>query len=163
MPETVLGTDLFVNGHLRARTATLPDNSVTNASVPSGAAIDAAKLQHQHRPGFGQPNTTATTETRAVHAAHGAGTIVAFYAGSVVANVGAATVTANLLKNGVTVLTGVVTLDSGNAAFVPEAGTLSVTSYVAGDVFTIALIATAGGGTLATGAYAFAVLNENPS
>lgn len=163
MAEMVIPSDLFVNGHLRALTVTLPNSSVSNASVASGANVDAAKLQHQHRAGHSQPNTTATTETRAVHYAYGAGTIVAFHAGSIAANIGAATVTVDLRKNGTTVLSSVVTLDSGNTARVSEAGTVSVTSYAAGDLLEVVITATAGGGTLATGVYCYATLNENPS
>jgi hypothetical protein len=47
-----------------------------------------------------------------VHRARNVGTVVAFVAGAVVPNVGAATVTVNLLKNGTTVLSAVVTLNN---------------------------------------------------
>lgn len=163
MPETVFQGDLFVNGNLRAISAQLPTSAVTNASVVAGAGIDATKLQHQHNKTFSQPNTAATTETKVIHVAYGAGTVIAFRAGSIAIAVGGATVTLDLKKNGTTVLSAVITLDTGNVARVAEAGTVSVTAYAAGDVFEVVATATAGGGTLPTGLFAHAVFNENPS
>ncbi len=71
---------------------------VSNTNIAAGAAIATAKQVHKHRKGYGQPNTTATTETRGIHVCFGAtGTVVAFKAGSIVANIGAATVTKNCI------------------------------------------------------------------
>lgn len=164
MPETVIPTDLFVNGRIRATSMTVPTSTITDASVQSGAAIDAAKLQHQHRAPYNQPNTTATAETRVIYRCYGTtATLLAFHAGSIVANAGAATITVDLRKNGTTVLSGVITLDNTNTARVAEAGSVSVTALVAGDVLEVVTTATAGGGTIGTGLFAFATINEMPS
>jgi hypothetical protein len=82
------------------------------------------------------------------------GTLLSFKAGSIVANIGAATVTLDLKKNGVTALSAVITLNNANTARVAVSGTLSVTTLAAGDVLEVVATATAGGGTLATGVFA---------
>lgn len=155
--------DLVVTGNLSAGGLYLSSSVVSNAQVAAGANVDANKLQHQHRALFEQPNTAATSETKAVHVAKASGTVEAFVAGSIVAPIGGATVTVDLKKNGTTVLTAVITLDNGNTAYVVEAGTVSVSAYVAGDVFTVVTVATTGGGTLPTGVFAAATFNENPA
>lgn len=155
-----INDDLHVGGHLGANSMTLAANSVNNATVQASAGISASKLEHQHRQIFEQPNTAATSETRVIHVARGAGTIIKFSAGSIAIAAGAATVTVNLLKNGVSILSGAITLDTGNVAYTPENGTVSNTAVAAGDVFTVTTVATAGGGTLPTGVFASLDLSE---
>lgn len=157
--NTIAG-DLRVQGTLQVTTFIPPNASIGDGAVTSADPIMAEKVQHQYCPTFAQPNTTATSETRVIHVARGAGTIEAFDAGSIAACVGAATVTVNLKKNGTTVLSAVITLDSGNTTRVIEAGTVSVMSIAAGDVLEVVTVATAGGGTLATGVFARAVIRE---
>lgn len=137
--------------------------SLTDQHIAATAAIQATKMVHQHSFKYSQPNTTATAETRTLHVAHASGTLVAFRAGSIAIAAGAATVTVDLKKNGTTVLSAVITLDSGNTARVSEDATLSVTSYAAGDWFEIVTTATAGGGTIPTGFFCEMVCRENPA
>jgi hypothetical protein len=156
--------DLYVAGSIGARSMTAPAGSVNNAAVAANAAIDPSKLGHQRRIGYGQPNTAATTETRPIFVCRGAtGAILAIHAGSIVAAIGAATVTIDLKKNGATVLTGVVTLNNANTARVAVAGTLATTTLVAGDWLELVITATAGGGTLPTGLFVMVTLNEDAS
>ena len=154
-------SDLHVAGSITCEELDIPAGSLVDADVAAGAAISATKLMHQHSPNYSQPNTTATSETRILHTVYGAtGTITAFKAGSIVLNIGAATVTVDLRKNGTTVLTGVITLDTANTAYTPEAATILSASVVAGDVLSVVITATAGGGTLATGFYCYAIITE---
>jgi hypothetical protein len=154
--------DLYVRGNLAAQSFSPPAGSITDAAIVALAGISASKLRHQHRKLFSQPNTTATTETRVLHIVVGAtGTVTSFSAGSIVANIGAATVTANLMKNGVSILTGAITLNNANTAYVPSAGVIASAGVVAGDVLSVVLTATAGGGTLATGVFAQVSLDED--
>jgi hypothetical protein len=156
--------DIYVAGNISSKTLSVPAGAVTDAAIQAGAGIAATKLQQQHRLDYSQPNTTATSETRIIYACRGAsGTIIDFRAGSIGVAVGAATVTVDLRKNGTTVLTGVITLDTGNVARVAEVGTLSVTTLVAGDVLEVVLTATAGGGTLPTGVFVSATVHEDPA
>jgi len=159
---TRLEGDLYVNGNLSSKTATPAASSITNASIIAAAGIDATKVDHQHRLVFHQPNTTATAETRVIYHCYGAtGSVIAIYAGSIAIAVGAATVTVDLKKNGSSILTGVITLNSSNTARVAVAGTLTgSTSLVAGDVLEVVTTATAGGGTIPTGLFVAITVNE---
>lgn len=150
-----------VAGRLSCSEFSPPAASINAASIDG--PLDADDLQHQHRQVHSQANTTATTETKIVHIAYGGGTVADFRAAMIGANVGAATVTFDLKKNGSSVLSSVVTLSSSHAAYEDVVGTLSGTpTYVAGDVFTVVITATAGGGTLGTGAGCAATFNEDP-
>jgi hypothetical protein len=141
----------------------LTAGSVMDADISPGASLDPTKMRHQYAPTYSQPLSTATTETRIIHVVKGAtGSIVAFRAGSVTVAVGAATVTIDLKKNGTTCLSAVITLDTGNTVYVVEEAALSVTALAAGDVLSIVITATAGGGTLPTGVFAQVVTREDP-
>jgi hypothetical protein len=73
-------------------------------------------------------------------------------------------VTVDLKKNGVSILTSVITLDSGNTNRVVEAGTISGDgTLAAGDWLEVTIAISAGTGTLATGVYAELILNEDAS
>ena len=97
----------------------------------------------------------AVTERRVIKVVKGAtGTIVNFRAGVVVANVGAATISIRLKKNGTNIDTAALVLDSGNAAFALEAAAgFTSTSLVANDVLEVDITAAAGGGTLGQGLF----------
>ena len=154
--------DVYVAGNLASKTLGVPAGSVRDASVAALAGIDATKLQHRHQVTVAQPNTAAADETRAVHRVYGAaGSVVAFHAGSIAKCAGDATVTVDLRKNGVSILSSVITLDSGNTNRVAEAGTISTASLVAGDLLEVVIDATIGTGTLATGVFATVVVTED--
>lgn len=162
MAATRIEGDVLINGTLTVVTdLNAPASSITNAAIDSAAGIEATKLEHQYQPVYAQGSgTTAAAATETLYVAYGAGTLIAFRAGSVVANVGAATCTVDLKKNGTTMLSAVITLDSANTARVVEAATLSVTSIAAGDVLEVVVTASAGGGTLATGLFCQAIIRE---
>lgn len=144
-------------------TLAVPANSVGDNAIPAGAGISATKLEHRHQITYAQPNTAATSETRAIHVVYGAtGTTLAVKAGSIAKAVGDATVTVDVKKNGTTILSGVITLDSGNTNRVAESGTVSVPGLVAGDLLEIVTVATIGTGTLPTGVFVNVVIDEDP-
>lgn len=164
MAISTIEGDLRVRGTFVADTMTLPNNSVGSDQVTSSSPINADKVIHQYAPCWSQPNTTATAETRVIHVARGPGTIEAFRAGSIAKCVGDSTVTVDLKKNGTTVLSAVITLDSGNTNRVVEAGTLSGSpTVVAGDVLEVVIAISAGTGTLATGVFCQAIVREQGS
>lgn len=155
--------DLYVNGNLQSLTQTYPPGSIDDSDVQAGAGIQVTKLEHIHLGKFAQPNTTATTETRTLHVVRGAtGTILAFRAGSIGPCAGAATITVDLKKNGSSVLTAVITLNSANTARVAVAGTIASAALVAGDWLEAVITATAGGGTLGTGFFCQVDVQEDP-
>lgn len=152
-----MATDRF------ASDAVFEGNVVFGAGVniPVGAGVAAGAMDHQHRIHYGATGTAATATVPIFECRGATGTIRQIRAGSIVANIGAATVTIDLKKNGTTVLSGVITLDSGNTARISEGGTLSVTSLVVGDLLEIVVTATAGGGTLATGLWVDVTVDED--
>jgi hypothetical protein len=163
MPGTIRDSDV-IGGTMRPDVFVPPSGSIADDAVIAAANVAYTKLQQQKTICGNQPNTTATTETRAIYVAYGTiGTLLAFKAGSIAIAVGAATVTLDLKKNGTTVLSAPITLDSSNVARVVEAATISVPSFVAGDFFEVVITATAGGGTIPTGLFYELVLYEKPA
>lgn len=162
MASQIEGAQNF-KGAVTLASVNLPSECVEDRHVEAGAGIDSDKLEHQHRVTYGQANTAAVDETRIIHVVHGTtGEVIAFVAGSIAKAVGDATCTVDLKKNGTTVLTGVITLDSGNTNRVAEAGTLSGTVTLAvGDVLEVVIDGTIGTGTLPTGVFCSATIKED--
>jgi hypothetical protein len=131
--------------------------------IKSAAGVEATKLEHQHRIPYAQPNTTATTETRVLYVCYGlTARVIDFRAGSIVACIGAATITLDVKKNGTTILSSVLTLNNANTARVAVAAALSGSpTLVAGDVLEVVVTATAGGGTIGTGLFANLTVEED--
>ncbi len=148
----IIPGNLIVQGTLTCNGANLPASCVSDKQVVGG--ISASKIQHQHQRIYSQVNgSAATNERRAIHAAYGAtGTAIQARAKLLVAHSGGGTptVTVDILKNGTTILSApisIVTADGTNW----KTGAITVSSYVAGDVFEVNVVATAGGGTLGQG------------
>lgn len=156
--------DVFVQGTLRATTMVVPAASVSDASVIALAKIQASKLQHQYEQVFRQSSTTvATNDQQCVHVVFGAtATLLDVSVGNVTAATGTGAVTVDLLKNGVSVLTGAITLNSATAAYALLAGSLASTALVVGDVLEVKLSgSTAGSGSKPTGVYVRVTLVED--
>lgn len=163
MPQSRIEGDLHVNGTATFKTLDIPASSVVDADVSGSADIAYSKVESLQS--FTHSTTgTAASATQNIGFVRGAsGTLLSITAGSVVAAIGAATVTVDLKKNGTTMLSSVITLDNANTAYIGEAGTLSVTSLAAGDCLTLVIVATAGGGTLPTGLAVTVYWKEKPS
>lgn len=161
MATTVIESDVLIRGALVAESFTNPAQSVNSDAIKTGANLDADKLESRVYSSHAQPNSAATSETRPLFVARKAGTIKEVAAGSIAKAVGAATVTVDVKKNGTTILSSVITLDSANTDRVVEVGTLSVTTFAAGDWFEVVIVATAGGGTLPTGVFLQCEMDQN--
>jgi hypothetical protein len=147
--------DHYYLGSVTFRDVTLPASSVEATHIEASAGVEQTKLEHQHRAQFNQPNTAATSETRAVAVIYGAeGTLLTFEAGSIAKAVGDSTVTVDLKKNGASVLSAVITLDNANTNRVAEAVVPTTTALADGDLLEIVTVATIGTGTLPTGVFA---------
>lgn len=156
--------DVYFDGSLSARAMNIPANTVDNTDVQTNAGIAATKLQQQRTKTYAQESaTTSVSESRVIHTIYGANaTMVSFRAGSVVANIGAATITVDLKKNGVSVLSAPISLNSGHTARQMVAGTISTPAGVASDVYEVTIVATAGGGTIGKGVFAELITREDP-
>lgn len=141
----------------------LPTGCVADKHVAADAAVQVTKLQHQHRAVYAQESaTTAAAETRTVHVVHGTGGLVkTIKFGSVVACLLGATITIDLLKNGVSILDAAIVLDSGDSAYDLVAGVIDTEAVVAGDVLEIDITVAAGGGTIGVGVFGYVDIYED--
>ena len=141
----------------------LNNGAVENDHVAAGAGIAASKQEHGHRIVHAQESASpAADETIPVHVVHGTtGTLKAIKAGAVVAATGDATCTIDLLKNGVSILTGKISIDSGDAAYALVAGVIDTAALAVGDVLEIEVDGTIGTGALAKGVFAYVDLEED--
>ena len=165
MAQSNVQGDFLFAGVVVHQQGTIPNNSVNDAKVASLAGIQASKLQQQRNVVYGQPGGAISfTDRQVIAVVNGAtGLLAGFKAGSKTACVGAATITLDLQKNGVTMLSAVITLNNANTAYVSVAAALAVTAMVAGDVLEVVVTATAGGGTIGSGVFCEAVFNEDPA
>ena len=129
-------------------------------TVGAGANVAASKVQHKHRKTFSQSGTvvaamspihvvTATTLMVAGQAA--TANAIAFRAGVIAPCTGNATITVDLQKNGVSLLTAPITLNSASVARTSYAGTITAGSLVAGDWLDVVATVSAGTGALGSG------------
>jgi hypothetical protein len=156
--------DLYVNGALASKSFTPPASCIGDAAVVASAGIQSTKLQQQPVAKYAQPGgSTAVTERKETHTVYGAtAKIASIKAGLIVANIGAATITVDLLKNGSSILTSVITLDNTVAAYGKVNGVVASPNLVQNDVLEVNVVATAGGGTIGKGVFAHIVIQEDP-
>lgn len=167
MTSALFNGDVHIAGTLTFGSGggvTLPAGVVQNLQVEEGAKLDASKSESRLRKEYAQVSTAvAAAEIKVIHVAKAAGTVLGFVAGLVAKSLSGATVSFDLKKNGATILTGLVVINDTHANYEVVSGTINTTSYVAEDVFEVAVTVDAGGGTLGDGAFAQAVFDENPS
>jgi len=136
MSTNTIQGNLYVNGNMACKTFTPPAGSVGDSAIPSGANLDADKLQHRWRPELTQLHgTAATAERRIVHTVKGAtATIKSMLTTLSVIASGDRTVTIDLYKNGSSILTAPYVINSSNAAYSEESPLgFTSTSLVQGD------------------------------
>lgn len=148
----------------------LPNGSITNASVASGADIDADKIVHRQALSYYQADGSSVTAAEVpIHVARGTtGTIVAIDVAIMTAASGDAEVDVDLKKGSSgssfsSVLTGVITVDSGTSVRDPEAGTLDTTSFTEGDILMLDINVDAGSGSLPQGMVVTVTIDETPN
>jgi hypothetical protein len=164
MPQSLdYDTVRHVNQH-RFDSVVLPAECVGDTQVDPDDPIAVGNQRHRISKVFQQVMGIAAVDDagRVIHIARAAGTIIGAKAGSVAAAVGAATVAVEVKKNGTTILTSPMSIDSGTGAYGHEDGAISVTSYVTNDVFTVHLDETTGGGTQAQGVFVQVDFDEEP-
>lgn len=161
MTESVISGDLVVRGRVVPQQISLPADCVQTGQVPTGANLSQSKLQHRHTVSRSQ-NGTAAAETRSLYRAVLPGTVLNVIVGSIAAAIGDSTVTVDIKKNGTTILSSPVTLNSSNTARVGVAATLSGTpALVAGDWLETVVTVSAGTGTLPTGLFIQVQVSED--
>lgn len=154
-PVTFNGAAKFTGG------VVLPANCIGDNQFAAASPLSVDKQSHQYLERLTQAHgSAAVAERRVIHVAKSGGVVEDFSAGVATACVGDSTIDVDLKKNGTTILTGTIEIDSGDAAFDLVEGDLSSTSYSAGDVFEVVVAVTAGTGTLGQGLFAQAVFRE---
>jgi hypothetical protein len=140
----------------------LPGACVGDTNADPVHPLDDDKVKHRHIAFYGQSGS-ATTVTLPLHCAFLAGEVLDVAAGSIAACVGDSTVTIDVLKNGTTILDEVIELDSTSTAYTSVFGVIADDQEVlaADDILTLAVTATIGTGTLATGLYVSVAVKEN--
>lgn len=159
MPNTI---DRLHVQSLSASTVVLPSSVVSNAQVAAGAEIAADKMQHRFKGMYSQVGTaTAAADRKCVHVVAGAtAEVQSFRAGLRTACTGDSTVTVDLKKNGSSILSSALVIDSGDAAYALLSATFSSDDLVADDVLEVTVAVSAGSGTLGTGVFAECVVDE---
>lgn len=158
-----LDGDLRVRGRVIPDALTLPTSSIGNTQFNPADPLGVANQQHQYVKQLAQAfGAAAASERRVLHRVYGAtATLLDVKAGVVQVAGGAATVTVDLYKNGVSVLSATITLDNTVTAFGTKTGAFASTALVAGDVLEVVLTAAAGGGTLPQGVFVEVTLKED--
>lgn len=159
---SVINDNLTVTGLLQPYQLAAPSGCITDNNMNASSPISANKYQPQFKRMYAQAyGAVAVPERKVIHIAKAGGNLYTIKAGLVLPNVGASTVTVDLKKNGVSVLTTPITLAVG-LAYVPVNGAISTLPYNSLDVFELVITATAGGGTLGQGLFVDVIFNEQP-
>lgn len=153
MAQSQINQDLFVNGTLSCTTLRVPDSTIDDDAIVANAAIAATKLEHQYQVTQAYESATASADgAYTVAIVKGTtGALVQFEAGCVVPATGSDTCTVDLKKNGTTVLSAPITIDSSTVARTPSQGTFASTTLADGDWLEVAFDYTSTGGTAPKG------------
>lgn len=173
MPQTIfpIGLDFLFQGNVGlgpAGSLTIPNNSVGNAQIPAAAGIAASKVanfpvqkDYSQSPGAAGSGTSIAADTKDIHVAgpNATGTAGVIdgvqFAITGALPVAPSSVTIDVKKSTgggafASILASTVTLDQTATLNVGVAGSLSATTYTAGDVFRV-IVTLTGGGTQGQG------------
>ena len=161
-----LQENCYFGGTVQFASAVLQANAISdvNINTPSaGSGISATKVMHRFRATRGQSGN-AVSETVPIHVVQGIVAKVNYCkAGSITIAAGSGSVTVDLKKNGTSVLTAVITLNSSSVARTEQAAAIAAggLTMTAGDW--LELVITAGSATLPTGLFVDVEIEESPS
>jgi hypothetical protein len=140
--------NLVVSGNLKAGSFDMPANSVGDTEMTAARPADVDKVLHLHQHVYAQNRSAAVaTERKAAFVAYADGVVLDVTAAVTQAAVGDSTVTVDVYKNGASILSSVLTFDSGDAAFASQSAALSSPGYSAGQVVEVVVTSTPGTGT----------------
>lgn len=169
-PNVISGDVVFREGAVNASGAssfTLPPNTVGDAQITAAAPLGVTKARRRFNRTARQANgSSIATLTERIHIGYGAnGTVAAVRCQNtgVVGSGGGMSVTVDVKKNGTSILTAVMTINSSTLLNAIVSGSIATAAFVAGDYFDVVVTATAGGGTLPQGLYVDVVFDEDPA
>lgn len=163
MPLNRIDGNLYVAGQLTADAFDPPNNSVGDNAMNAGNPIGVDKTRHLHTRVHGQMDGGSVyDEIRCIHVALVAGSVEQFQAGLRVPITGDSTMTIDLHKNGVSILSDIIDLDNTFTAYQQVVAGIdpSKQDYASGDVFEIVIIVTDNTGTPGEGLFAIATFDE---
>lgn len=166
LPDTIRGDRQYLGQVTYTKAPTVPAGSFGDAAIADNAGVQTTKLQHRTLATLSQAAAADASATRQVVAVvNGAsGSLVGVVAGASTAATGDATVQVDLLVNGVSVMSAVMSLSSATAAYALVVGAIASTDLVAGDVVELEIKNVAAGtGTLPKGVFARVVIDEKAS
>lgn len=154
---------LHVAGLLTCENFDPPDETVGNDAWDPASPLDADNQEHKHRPSYTQGNgVTAVDKTHVLHIVMGAtARAKKFVAGVEAAAVGDSTVTVDLKVDGVSILTAPISISSATPANTPQSATIATPNLTVGKIVKVVVDATVGTGTLPTGFFAQAEIDED--
>lgn len=153
--------NVHVDGNFSANTMSVPNASVGDDGIDPGNPLNVDKTLHQYPRLLTQPHgADSVDERRVIHQAYGTGLVAGVQATVVVPATGNSTLTVDVLKNGVSILSGTLTIDNGNDAYEVETIGLSDPNYVGEDVFEVVVTNTYGTGTPPQGLAVLVVFRE---
>ena len=140
---------------------TLDDGTIVDSYISNSTKIDADKMQHCYHRGTGFAlaiGGTPSAREEIVFVATQAGTVRSFNA--LCNDTGtSSSITFDLKKNGTTMLSSVITITNATTDKATQSATLSVTTFAAGDILSIALAVSSTTGMV--GPYASVCVEEN--
>src|SRR6516164_5742961 len=159
----LFGSTVTFNSTMAFAPAVIPPSAIGPGTT--GNFMPAESVRHQIRKLYvsGNNATVVASEQKIIYRAYKPGNVIDFNAGCVVIPVGAATVTVDLKKNNVSILSAVITLNNASVSRVGQIATLGAGyTYATGDLFEVNVVATAGGGTLPNGVWGEMTSDEDP-
>lgn len=169
-PTRFIGNATFADDVVFVGTVTLPDGTITNAMVNSGASIAAAKAVHRSPIVYYQAEgSDVASATASIYHARTAGEIVAVEVCPITAPTGGDKQFTVDVKNGdastafASVLSAVVTVDNTSVDKTPQTGTVSSATIADGDILQVVVTASGSTGSQGQGVTVVIWVNENPS
>lgn len=167
--STMRGDIAFV-GECSFSDINLSAGCVSDSNVNGSAAIGAAKVIHQFPVSYDQAaGADVASQTRLVHIARGAGTLVEVQVTDSTAPTGGdKQYTVDVKKSTAggafaSVLTSVVTRSAADTSRVVESATITTASYIADDIYQVVVTASGSTGSQGQGVVVTLWLQENPS
>lgn len=165
---TTVAGDLRVTGAVRCDSV-VAATKYQDADIADSAGIQASKLEHHYEVVYRQPSlTTAAAGREVVHVVRGTtGTLLSIRASAVVKMTNGGSddkaFTVDLYKNGVSVMTSVITANKSNltANYLLLSGSISSTTLAADDVLEVVVAVSGSTGTQATGVFVVVKLKED--
>jgi len=153
MDTTIFQGNVVVGGFIKAGAWSVPAGIIGDNAMDSANPISVSKYLPRQVDCHGQSSlVTVAADQKVVYIARAAGTVnTLFMATLPVACTGGATVTVNVLKNGVNVTSTPITFTNADAAYAVKNGLLSISTFAANDVFELLISTTAPSGVVGKG------------